>query len=98
MQYNIYMYTYVSSIKIIRCYFIFFYTSGICTCRSWHDVKMYKMRARDSVLEIVGDDTLWKKPPGKDKRAIIMTEINDFCETNASFLSIFTFIEKKENT
>lgn len=56
------------------------------------------MRARDSVLEIVGDDTLWKKPPGKDKRAIIMTEINDFCETNASFLSIFTFIEKKENT
>lgn len=69
----------------------------ICTCDSILE-KMYKIYACDSILEIVSDDTLWKKPPGKDKRAIIMTEINDFCEANTFFLSIFTFIEKKENT
>jgi len=49
---------------------------------------MYKTRACDSVLEIVSDDIVWKKLPEKDKCAIIMTEINDFCEANA-FLSLF---------
>lgn len=61
------------------------------TCRSWHDVKMYKMRARDSVLEIVGDDIVWKRI--RVRSLLLQPEIN-FCEINA-FLSILPLLKKK---
>jgi len=84
-----------SSIKIIyiHCYFIFhrLYVvyRKLTQCKNVQN-------ARDSVLEIAGDNILWKMLPRKDRCAIITTKIN-FYEDNV-FLSILPLLKKKENT
>lgn len=90
---HIYTYIYISTSKSFAVILFFI---ALLVCRNWHDVKnVQNARACDSVLEIAGDDVLWKMLPGKDGCAVITAEINNFCEANA-FLSILPLLEKKK--